>query len=219
MKHKCLNEWWYIDSCMLTAQCPWRGWWRPVQVACQLKHQWSYCDSDWNTNTGSDTEDIYDCKSYQLLLVEAVQVLSNTQQPGTHTHTENNYNYIYCCMWTDWYSLQDLDFVQMCEEWKQQLVSELTVTQVQFCQPFRDVQQMSQSSTGPLIQCGVTEVQFSTQGSTQGLRPPHCVSVSVHRNQGHQLEDDSLTGSEQENQNKEQTGQDDLRRFYTETRA
>lgn len=77
------------------------------------------------------------------------------------------------------------------------------MTQVQFCQPFRDVQQLSQSSTGPLIQCGVTEVQFSTQGSTQGHRPSHCVSVSVHRNQGQQLEDDSLTGSEQENHNKQ----------------
>lgn len=88
----------------------------------------------------------------------------------------------------------------MCDEREQQLVSELTVTQVQLCQHFREVQHLGQTCTGPLIQCGVTEVQLSTQGSTQGHCPSHCVPLTAHRNQGHQLEEDSFTGSKQENQ-------------------
>lgn len=93
----------------------------------------------------------------------------------------------------------------MWDESGQQLVRELTVTQVQLFQPFRAVQHQGQSSTGPLIQCGVTEVQLSTQGSTQGHCSSHGVPLSVHRHQGHQLEEDSFTGSKQENQSKKQT--------------
>ena len=93
----------------------------------------------------------------------------------------------------------------MCDECEQQLVSELTVTEVQLCQPLREVQHPGQSFTGALIQCGVTEVQFSTQGSKQGLSPSNCVPVTAPRNQGHQLEEDSFTGSEQDKQSKEQT--------------
>ena len=109
------------------------------------------------------------------------------------------------CICTVWHSLQDLDFVQMCDECEQQLVSELTVTEVQLCQPVREVQHLGQTFTGTLIQCGVTEVQLSTQGSTQGLSPSHCVPLTAPRNQWHQLEEDSFTGSEQDEQSKEQT--------------
>lgn len=93
--------------------------------------------------------------------------------------------------------------MQMCDECEQQLVRELTVTQVQFCQSFREVQHQGQSSTDPLIQWGVTEVQLSTQGSTQGLCPFRRVPLTVHRNQGHQLEEDGFTGSEQDQQRRD----------------
>ncbi|KAF3857011.1 hypothetical protein F7725_008870 [Dissostichus mawsoni] len=71
---------------------------------------------------------------------------------------------------------RDLYFVQLRAECEQQLVSELAVTEVQLCQLFREVQHQGQGCTGPLIQ-----------------------------NQGHQLQEDSFTGSEQEKQSKEQT--------------
>lgn len=93
--------------------------------------------------------------------------------------------------------------MQMCDEREQQLVSELTVTEVQLCQPFTRVQHLDQSPTGPLIQRAVTEIQLSTQGSTQGHRPPHCVPLTVHRNQRQQLEEDSFTDSKQDKQSKE----------------
>jgi len=92
--------------------------------------------------------------------------------------------------------------VQMCDELEQQLVSELTVTEVQLCQIFTNVQHPEQSSTEPLIQGGVTQIQLSTQGSAQELRPSHCVPLTVHRKQGQQLEEDSLTDPEQEEQSR-----------------
>lgn len=88
--------------------------------------------------------------------------------------------------------------MQLWDQYVQQLVSELTVTQVQLCQTFRRVQQPSQTAAGPLIQCGVTEVQFSIQSSPQRLCTFERVPLTVQRDQGHQLQEDGFTGSEQE---------------------
>lgn len=141
-----------------------------------------------------------------LLVCECIIV----RLTATWTHYERVYVLLCCNKGDDechslGHLLQHLYFVQMCDEWEQQLVSQLTVTEVQFCQSFRGVEHLDQSPTGPLIQLGVTQIQLSSQSFTQGQGPPHCIPLTVYRDQTQQLEEDSFTDSKQEKQRREQS--------------
>ncbi len=74
-------------------------------------------------------------------------------------------------------SLQSLGFVQMWQQRLHAVISEFTVTEIQFCQSFRIFQKQSQLFTSSLVHLSVTEVHLSSQSPWKSLSTPQRASL------------------------------------------